>query len=227
MKDKLTALRTSLEKADLVLIGIGEELKISAENAKKAYQNLFTLVKDKNYFIITTNQEGGLTDFGFAENKIVEPCGTYYKLQCSNGCGKTISEITDGRKIKIEEKLKMGGTPEAADLVTEVCRECGEKLVFNLCTQENYVEEGYLEQWAFYMKWLQGTLNKNVCILELGVGMKYPTVIRWPFEKAAYLNQKAMFFRVHSKLYQLTEELQNKGVSVKATPIEFLSNEIV
>lgn len=227
MKDKFTNLKESLEKADMVLIGIGGEFKISEKNGKEAYQNLLALIKDKNYFIVTTNQEGGLAEFGFSENKVVEPCGTYYKMQCPNGCGKAVYEITDDRRGKIKERLWGGVKPEETDFITEVCPECGEKLVFNLCTQKNYVEEGYLEQWSLYMKWLQGTLHKKVCILELGVGMKYPTVIRWPFEKAAYLNQKAMFFRVHSKLYQLTEELQDKGVSVKATPMEFLGNQIV
>jgi len=77
------------------------------------------------------------------------------------------------------------------------------------------------------MKWLQGTINKKVCILELGVGMKYPTVIRWPFERVAFINEKAKFIRVHDYLNQLTEEIKEKAVSVKANPVELLRNQIV
>ena len=66
------------------------------------------------------------------------------------------------------------------------------------------------------------SINKKLCIIELGVGMKYPTIIRWPFEKIAYCNNKASFIRVHDDLYQMTEELGHKGIGIKANPIEFL-----
>ena len=90
-----------------------------------------------------------------------------------------------------------------------------------------YEEVDYLPMWDKYMKWLQGTLNKNLCILELGVGFGHPTIIRWPFEKIGYLNQKAEFFRIHHSLYQLSEELQNKGISNKTNAVDFLRNTFV
>ena len=94
--------------------------------------------------------------------------------------------------------------------------------MFNNLNAENYLEEGYLDQWAVYKKWLQGTVNKKVCILELGVGMKYPTVIRWPFEKITFFNQKAELFRVHSRLYQMTEEIKERGFGICQSPQVFL-----
>lgn len=77
--------------------------------------------------------------------------------------------------------------------------------------------------WDKYTKWLQGTLNRNVLILELGVGLKYPGVIRFPFEKAAYFNKKADFIRVHGRLYQMTEELGDKGISIAQNAVAFLA----
>ena len=74
------------------------------------------------------------------------------------------------------------------------------------------------------MKWLQGTLNKKVLILEIGVNMEYPSIIRWPFEKTAYLNQKANFIRINESLPQLTEELKDKGISINVNGIEWLFN---
>ena len=59
---------------------------------------------------------------------------------------------------------------------------------------ENYNENGYLSDWQIYTKWLQGTLNKKVLILELGVGLVFPSVIRWPFEKIAFYNQKEVIY---------------------------------
>ena len=66
------------------------------------------------------------------------------------------------------------------------------------------------------------TLNKKLCVLELGVGMNLPNIIRWPFEKIAYYNKKASFFRVNGSLYQLTEKLSDKGISIGENAIDFL-----
>ena len=67
-------------------------------------------------------------------------------------------------------------------------------------------------------------MNKKVCILELGVGMQYPSVIRFPFEKAAYFNQKADFIRVNQNLYHLTEELKDKGISISENAVDWLAS---
>lgn len=78
------------------------------------------------------------------------------------------------------------------------------------------------DKWNAYNEWLGRTLNKNICILELGVGLKYPTVVRWPFEKIAFFNKKAIMYRVHKSLYQSTEELGDKCIGIKANPLEFV-----
>ena len=102
------------------------------------------------------------------------------------------------------------------------CPECGCLLAFNRITTPGYLEEGYLPQWEKYQKWLQGTLNRKLCILELGAGMEYPSVIRFPFERVAFFNLKSELIRVHSRLYQMTAELKDRGTPIQADPVEFL-----
>ena len=85
-----------------------------------------------------------------------------------------------------------------------------------------YAEEGYLKQWDVYTKWLQGTVNKKLCVLELGAGLEYPKIIRFPFEKIVFYNQKAFMYRIHSLIYQLGEEIGNRGIGIKEDPIDFL-----
>ena len=58
---------------------------------------------------------------------------------------------------------------------------CGSERSGNVITNENYDESGYLPQWKYYMHWLASTIGKKLCVLELGVGMAYPSVIRMPF----------------------------------------------
>lgn len=106
-----------------------------------------------------------------------------------------------------------------------LCNECGETLIFNnIYADEYYDENGYLDKFADYKKWLQTTINKNLCILELGVGMRFPTVIRFAFDKLAYYNQKCHFYRVHETLFQHTAENCERGISIKQNAKEFLQS---
>jgi len=226
--------------ADKVLIGIGElfERKDSALNTDEfkqfekenpllagferlqyrknnpdnkvidAYNRLYELVKDKDYFVVTTCMDDRIYDSKFSEDKITAPCGTWRYLQCSENCTEELLPVTE---TMYEEKKEI------------YCPNCGSIVSFNQVSCSKYNESGYMASWVAYRNWLQRTINKKICIIELGVGMKYPTIIRWPFEKIAFCNNKASFVRIHSYLYQLSEELNGKGISVEADPIKFLS----
>lgn len=175
----------------------------------QAYQKLYQLIKDKNYFIVTTCIDSIVRQAGFDKEKIVEPCGSYHWLQCSHGCCAQLYP-SDTFSRRLREILENQESVSALQI--PLCPQCGMPLAFNnILRAQYYVQDGYQTQWERYTKWLQLTLNKKLCILELGVGMEFPNIIRWPFEKIAYYNRKADFFRVHGTLYQLTEELGGKG----------------
>ena len=91
--------------------------------------------------------------------------------------------------------------------------------------EENIVTplDGNEKKWNKYNKWISLTLNHSLCVLELGVGLKFPTVVRFPFEKIVFVNNKAIMIRVNRKLYQSTEELKNKCVGIKADPIDYIN----
>lgn len=195
------------------------------ESCIQAYDVLYDLVKEKNYFIVTTSIDDGIWETQFQKDKIVAPCGGYRDLQCSQGCNHQLTAVEEYPGLNIEACMR--GEVEPHVLKEPVCTICGSGLVFNNIEASSYIEEGYLEQWNRYKSWLQGTVNKKVCVLELGVGMKYPTVIRWPFEKIVFFNQKASFFRVNSKLYHLSEEIKDRSYKIKQKPIDFLINRFV
>lgn len=200
-----------VEKA--ILSSIGTE-------CKEAYKNLAGCLENKNYFVISLCRDGWIKESGLDIERIAEPCGTYEKLQCSEGCGNELYDVPDEFMEQIDLFIK--GEISEADLKQPVCPVCGKPLAFNQVEAENYIENGYLPRWQKYKLWLQGTVNRRLCALELGVGMKYPTVIRWPFEKIVFFNEKAELFRVHSTLYQMTEEIKEKGHGICCRPTEFL-----
>ena len=61
------------------------------------------------------------------------------------------------------------------------------------------------------MKWLSGTLNKKLLLLDFGSDFEYPQLIRWAFERTALLNQKASFIRVHETFYSVPKELEERA----------------
>ena len=188
-----------------------------------AYGQLASLLEGKDYFIVSLCTDDLIYETELDPSRIVTPCGGWRAMQCGREC------VTDQEPLVTDENVmrellssidECNGELDAIDF--PVCAECSAPLWFNQISAPEYREEGYLPQWQTYTRWLMGTLNRKLCILELGVGMQFLQIIRFPFEKVAYVNQKAYFYRVHSRLYQLTEELKEKGVSVPQNPVDFL-----
>lgn len=189
-----------------------------------AYDSLARLLEGKNSFIVTLCTDDLIFSSRLDAGRIVAPCGGFRALQCGKECvTEQESLVTDANVLQalLESIDDCSGDIEEIDL--PVCAECTKPLWFNQVVSPDYKEEGYLPQWQLYTKWLQGTLNKKLCILELGVGMQFPQIVRFPFEKVAFFNQKADFFRIHSRLYQLTEELKGKGTPIAQNPVDFLT----
>lgn len=202
-----------LEKENSLLAGF-QRLEHWQTNPKydvtDAYNRLYELIGEKDYFIVTTCMDDRIYESSFSKDRIVAPCGTWRYLQCSELCTEELLPVT---QEMIDKKEMI------------YCPHCKKRVSFNQVTCGKYNEKGYLAQWGAYRNWLQRTINQKICIIELGVGMNYPTIIRWPFEKIAFCNNKASFVRVHDYLYQMTEELAGKGISIQANPIDFLSEE--
>lgn len=83
--------------------------------------------------------------------------------------------------------------------------------------------EGETKSWERYLHWLSFTLNQKLCILELGAGFAHPEIIRFPFEKTCYFNQKSRLLRINRQFPQLTEEIAERGISIPEDPAEFLA----
>lgn len=86
------------------------------------------------------------------------------------------------------------------------------------------LEEGEdSKNWERYLHWLGFTLHQKLCILELGVGFLHPSLIRFPFEKTCYFNQKSIFIRIHETLPQLSAEIAERGIAIQENPVLFLT----
>lgn len=236
------SVKEKIKEADFVLVGIGQEMAwteeasftgeaawlneykkaadipdISLEHPiLRAYETLAELLRGKLYFVVTMNTDDLIYRSSLNREQIVAPCGSISRLQCEE-------HVFDGKEEveRIKKELEAGKNP--IEMERPICPICQRPASMNTVKTQGYLEEGYLPDWERYRRWLSCTLNKKLCILELGVSFQYPSVIRWPFEKTAFLNQKASFVRVNSKFFQLSEELSGKGISIAQNPVTLLN----
>lgn len=204
----------------LPFLEVGRLEKQKAHPLLEAYNKLARIMEGKNYFIVSLNQDSIIEKSELNTERIVAPCGTTKLLQCNENCKNLLWESSIYVKKICEEVGRK--TDVLEELERPICPNCGKELVFNNVHAAQYNEEGYLERWKVYTKWLQGTLNHKLCVLELGVGMEYPNIIRWPFEKIVFYNQKAKFIRVHHKLFHMSEELKEKGEAISENAVKYL-----
>ena len=175
--------------------------QLQVDRWKRAYDVLAELVNGKNYFIVSLCMDDRIYEAHLDQQRIVTPCGGFRKMQCGCNCS---GKLTDMPLESYEAVLKYYKKELPLSALQEpICEVCGDKLRFNQLGVSKYAEEGYLKQWETYTKWLQGTVNKKLCVLELGVGLEYPKIIRFPFEKIVFYNQKAFMFRIHPVFYQM------------------------
>ena len=192
-----------LASAQKVLVGIGGEWKKGKRpDIYRAYDILGRLLKEKDYFIVTTNTDAAIYDSSLDGERIVAPCGNETWRQCSKACTKDIWE--------------------PGEIPDDICPHCKAPLTGNTREAETYIEEGYLPQWQKYTRWLTMTINRELLVLELGEGFQTPTVIRWPFEKTVYFNRKAHMYRVHESLSQVIQEIGERAWAVAENSVEWV-----
>ncbi|UYJ45186.1 MAG: hypothetical protein OGM16_10100 [Lachnospiraceae bacterium] len=217
MENVKTEVMEKIKEAQKVLIGIGKEWALrddekdirfchltdpSQADLEAAYEALYDLIKEKDYYIVTTLTDGAVYEMPFDKNRIVAPCGNIHWRQCSKACTKDIWE--------------------ESEVPDDVCPHCKAPLTGNTIKAETYIEEGYLPRWKDYMKWQTGTINRSLVILELGEGFATPTVMRWPFEKIIYFNRKSRLYRINESFYQLPKEAEERGVSVHENSVRWM-----
>lgn len=177
------------------------QIEIQAERLKAGYQAIKQLIEEKDYFLITTNPDAFLYRQGFWEERIVAPCGDIRRLQCEEAEHEVWSFCAEDKN--------------------PVCPVCGRIGKLNVLQNVPYHESGYLKAWEVYQRWIQKAMNKKIVLLELGEGFQTPTVMRWPFEKLVFFQEKAILCCVHENLSMVSEEIGSRAYSVAENSVDF------
>ena len=174
---------------------------------KDTYKKLLNIVKDKDYFVITTNVDHQFQKAEFDKKRLFYTQGDYglfqsvnknnkktydneeiiYKMLEAQGFVKNEKGIYD---ILDEKKISMSIPSE----LIPVCPDDGSDMTMNLRADDSFVEDdGWIEASIRYNDFVNKRKNQRLLLLELGVGMNTPVIIKYPFWNMVIENKKSSY----------------------------------
>ena len=179
--------------------------------AMPLYVRLLELVRDKEYFVITTNVDAQFEKAGFAPGRLFAVQGDYREMQCARACHQKVYSNLDTVK-RILEATRDLTIPEN---LTPRCPVCGGRMEMHLRTDEHFIED---EKWhkaaRRYEEFLSRHAREEIVLLELGVGFNTPTIIRYPFEELTFFNQAALLVRMNQEVVPPRLPIQSRTVNL-------------
>ncbi|MBU5446525.1 SIR2 family NAD-dependent protein deacylase [Blautia sp. MSJ-36] len=189
--------------------------------AMPLYEQLFAMVKDKDYFVLTTNVDHQFQKAGFQDKRIFATQGDYGLIQCMKGCHpKTydaVSMFTQMNQAQKDCKIPSYMVPR--------CPVCGGPMAMNLRCDQYFVEDEAWNQAAEnYGRYLKQLKKGNVLFLELGVGFNTPSIIRFPFEKMVRENKNINLVRLNLDEAVIPESFGKRGIGINRDLCESLDD---
>ena len=166
------------------------------------YRQLFDIVKEKNYFVITTNVDGQFEKASFDKDRIFATQGDYAYFQPASGSPKELYHNQDW----VDQVLPL---IKDCRIPTELIPHTpdGQSISMNLRCDDSFVEDAHWHQQARrYQEFVQQASTRRLLLLEFGVGFNTPVIIRFPFERRAAQFPQATLVRFNRDYPQLTTE---------------------
>lgn len=178
------------------------------QGAKRLYIDLFNLVKNKNYFVITTNVDHQFQLAGFDKNRLYYTQGDYGLFQCSKPC----HQKTYDNEEKVKEMMNNLKNYKIPSSLIPRCPVCGEEMNTNLRADDTFVQDnGWYIASAKYNKFLNDNKDKKVLFLELGVGWNTPGIIKMPFMQMTHLFKDAQYVVINKGQNYIPKEIESKS----------------
>lgn len=187
------------------------------------YEKLLELVKDQDYFVLTTNVDHCFQKAGFDKKRLFYTQGDYGLWQCAEPChSKTYDNETVVRQMVTEQReMRI-----PADLVPR-CPKCGGPLRMNLRCDDTFVEDkGWQMAADRYEDFIRRHAGLRVVYLELGVGANTPGIIKYPFWQMTAGNENAMYACVNLGEAYCPAEIRERSICINGDIKDFLDEMI-
>ena len=189
--------------------------------AGKPYMDLLNIVKDKDYFVLTTNVDHQFQLAGFDKKRLFYTQGDYGLWQCSRAChDKTYdNEETVRLMIKTQKNMKI-----PSDLIPK-CPVCGAPMTMNLRCDNSFVQDnGWYSAASRYEDFIRRHKESHLLFLELGVGSNTPVIIKYPFWQMTAKNPKAIYACVNHGEAYCPQQIKRQSICFDMDIAEMLEN---
>ncbi len=204
---------------------------------KPVYEQLYGLVKEKDYFVLSTNVDHCFQKAGFEKHRLFYTQGDYGLFQCSEPCHQATYDNADviRRMVKAQgyEILENGELelPKGRETLRRIpselvphCPKCGKPMSMNLRADSTFVEdEGWHRASERYSNFLRRHRNVKVLFLELGVGFNTPGIIKYPFWQMTYQNPEATYACINYGDAAAPKEIAGRSICINGDIREVLS----
>lgn len=184
------------------------------------YQQLLSLVRGKDYFVITTNVDHCFQRAGFDKKRLFYTQGDYGLFQCSGPC---CQETFDNEEIIREMTERQHDMRVPTELIP-LCPRCGRPLTTNLRADDKFVEdEGWHLAAERYQNFLRTRSGQRILFLELGVGWNTPGIIKYPFWQMTAKSPLATYACVNKGEAVCPREIEKRSICIDGDIAEVIS----
>lgn len=179
----------------------------------KTYSDLFELLRDKDYFVLTTNVDHQFQLAGFDKKRLFYTQGDYGLWQCSEPCHQRTYDNEKAVRRMAAEQKNMKIPPK----LLPFCPLCGALMTMNLRSDDKFVQdEGWYDAAERYAAFLTSHEDTHLLLLELGVGSNTPLIIKYPFWQMTAKNPNAVYACVNSGEAFIPREIESRGIRLNA-----------
>lgn len=183
------------------------------------YKRLFELVKDKDYFVLTTNVDHQFQKAGFDKHRLFYTQGDYGLFQCSEPC---CQETYDNEEC-VKDMLEFQEDMRIPTELIPRCPKCGKPMTMNLRSDNTFVQDdGWYRAAERHKEFLRRHENLHILFLELGVGYNTHAIIKYPFWQMTAKNPKAVYTCINSGEAFCPELLKYQAVCINKNINEVL-----
>lgn len=204
---------------------------------KPVYERLFDLVRDKDYFVLTTNVDHCFQKAGFDKHRLFYTQGDYGLWQCSEPChektydnAETVRAMVEAQGFEITEDGTLAvpkGVTLKMTIPTELvphCPVCGKPMRMNLRSDDRFVEdEGWHRAAERYSDFLRRHRNMKVLFLEAAVGFNTPGIVKYSFWQMTNEWPNATYACLNYGEAYAPEEIAKKSICINGDIGEILN----
>ena len=186
----------------------------------RVYQQLLDLLRDRDYFVLTTNVDHCFQRAGFDKQRLFYTQGDYGLFQCSRPCCQETWDNEGAIRAMVDQQSDLRIPSE----LVPHCPHCGAPATMNLRSDGTFVEdEGWHKAAARYSEFLRRHEGMRTLYLEIGVGGNTPGIIKYPFWQMTAANPRATYACVNLGEACAPRELERQSILIDASADEVIA----